>query len=55
MADLTPLWEATDRMRTGSRGPRVAAERVVAEWMESYAPVFGFEGTDKDLLEAVTA
>lgn len=53
MADLTPLWEMTGRMRTGSRGPQIAAERVVAEWMEGYAPVFGFEGSDKDLLGAV--
>jgi hypothetical protein len=53
MADLTPLWEMTERMRTGSRGPQVAAERVVAEWMEGYAPVFGFEGSDNDLLAAV--
>ena len=54
MSDLTPLWEMTDRMRTGSRGPQIAAERVVAEWMESYAPVFGFEGSDKDLSGAVS-
>ena len=53
MANLTPLWEMTDRMRTASQGPQVAAERVVAEWMESYAPVFGFEGSDKELLGAV--
>src|SRR2546423_1676123 len=54
MSDLTPLWDMTDRMRTGSRGPQIAAERVVAEWMESYAPVFGFEGSDKDLSGAVS-
>jgi hypothetical protein len=55
MSDLMPLWETTERLRTGSVGPHVAAQRVVGEWIESYAPVFGFEGTDKDLLAELSA
>jgi hypothetical protein len=50
MADLMPLWQVTDRLRTGSAGPLVAAQRVVREWLERYAPVFSWDATEGDLL-----
>jgi len=53
MSDLTPLWEMTgpDCGRGFAGGPQIAAGNgSVAEWMESYAPVFGFEGSDKEPL-----
>ncbi|HKN38200.1 MAG TPA: toluene hydroxylase [Acidimicrobiia bacterium] len=50
MADLMPLWGATERMRAASAGPVRAAQRVVGEWTSAYAPVFGWEASADELL-----
>ena len=50
MADLMPLWGATERMRAASAGPVRAAQRVVGEWTSAYAPVFGWEASADEVL-----
>ena len=55
MRDLMPLWSTTEVMRSRSAGPEAAAERVVHEWVESYAPVFGWEATEAELLKELSA
>jgi hypothetical protein len=51
MADLMPLWDVTQRMQTSSPGPTVSAERVVREWLDDYAPSFGWDQTEAEMLK----
>jgi len=45
------MWESTARLRglpSGSAGE--SQRKVVSRWLSDYAPVFGFTGTEADLL-----
>jgi hypothetical protein len=55
MADLMPLWSATDRLRQAlpEHAAAAAATRVVDEWLERYAPVFGYSATAAELLQGL--
>jgi hypothetical protein len=54
IADFTPMWESTARLRKQDDGGADASQRkVVARWLADYAPVFGYEGTEADLLAQI--
>ena len=54
MSDLAPLWRRTERLRRlPADTARSAAERVVREWLEEYAPVFGLAVDRADLMDAL--
>lgn len=57
MADFAPLWTRTARLRQflPEGAASESAQKVVAEWLEKYAPVFGFAGTEADLLGEMAA
>ena len=51
IADFTPLWESTARLRGLPPGAAEESQRkVVSRWLSDYAPVFGFEGSEAALL-----
>jgi hypothetical protein len=52
--DFVPMWQKTARLSgmTG-RGAAESARKVVSEWFSDYAPKFGYEGTEAEMLGAL--